>query len=394
MAELLQKLPLYLGGHLTLSLAALAVGLLVSLPLGIAASRRPRLAEGLLGAAGIIQTVPSLALLALMVPLLGGMIGFWPALLALVLYSILPILANTVVGIRGVDPALIEAARGLGMSPRQMLCRVELPLAAPVILGGVRTATVLVVGMVTLVTTVGGASLGNYIFSGLESFNDLWTSRGLRLRRVVGLVLDQLVHLLELAAQRRSRWLAWAGAGGLLLAVAASLYYPVIRDSGLASRAGADGRRRRSAETSSGARAVRRMGHAPGGSAAETARLPGRAHGAVAECFGGGTAGERAAGDPGQSPAEARGGGAGRGWRDSDRADPGHAGPDGAAAPGPGRLQALVPGADAVQHPAHPGQHGRGHSRRGTGLDRGRARPGDEQAPDAVAASSCRWPLR
>ena len=150
------------------------------------ASRRPQLAEWILGAAGVIQTVPSLALLALMVPLLDGMIGFWPALLALVLYSILPILANTVVGIRGVEPALIEAARGLGMSDWQMLVRVELPLAAPVILGGVRTATVLVVGTVTLVTTVGGASLGNYIFSGLESFNDLWTIFGCVLRRAAG----------------------------------------------------------------------------------------------------------------------------------------------------------------------------------------------------------------
>jgi osmoprotectant transport system permease protein len=223
-AELVQKLPLYLGGHLTLSLAALAVGLLISLPLGLAARNRPRLAEWVLGTAGIVQTVPSLALLALMVPLLGGLIGFWPALLALVLYSILPMLANTIAGLRGVDPALIEAARGLGMSPRQMLWRVELPLAAPVILGGVRTATVLVVGMVTLVTTVGGASLGNYIFSGLESFNDLLTSVGCVFAALLALLLDQLIHLLELASQRRSRRLAWTGAGGLLLAVAAALY--------------------------------------------------------------------------------------------------------------------------------------------------------------------------
>ncbi|HPM84021.1 MAG TPA: ABC transporter permease/substrate-binding protein [Candidatus Anammoximicrobium sp.] len=228
-AELVQKLPLYLGGHLTLSVAAMAVGLLVSLPLGLAASGRPRLAEWVLGAAGIVQTVPSLALLALMVPLLGGLIGFWPALLALVLYSILPMLANTIAGLRGVDPALIEAARGVGMSPRQMLWRVELPLAAPVILGGVRTATVLVVGMVTLVTTVGGASLGNYIFSGLESFNDLLTSVGCVFAALLALILDQLVHLLELASQRRSRRLAWLGAGGLLVAVAASLYYPMLR---------------------------------------------------------------------------------------------------------------------------------------------------------------------
>src|ERR1700753_3735361 len=125
MSELLEKLPGYLGWHLFLSLAALAVSLAVSLPLGIAVSPRRRLAELTLGVAGVIQTVPSLALLALMVLVLGGLIGFWPAFLALILYSILPILANTILGIRGVDPTLTEAARALGMSPRQTLVRVE-----------------------------------------------------------------------------------------------------------------------------------------------------------------------------------------------------------------------------------------------------------------------------
>src|SRR5262249_57361486 len=109
---------------LLLSLAALGCGLAVSLPLGVMASRRPKLAEWALGVAGVVQTVPSLALLALMVLFLAGRIGFWPAFLALTLYSVLPILANTITGIRGVDPALTEAARGLGMSDRQMLFRV------------------------------------------------------------------------------------------------------------------------------------------------------------------------------------------------------------------------------------------------------------------------------
>src|SRR5262245_10776458 len=169
LTELAARLPDYLGGHMLLSVAALAVGLAISLPLGIMASRRPKLAEMLLGTAGVLQTVPTLALLVLMVPLLGGLIGFWPAFVALTLYSILPILANTVIGIRGVDPALIEAARGLGMSDRQMLRRVQLPLAAPVIISGIRTATVLVVGTATLATPVGGESLGNYIFAGLAT---------------------------------------------------------------------------------------------------------------------------------------------------------------------------------------------------------------------------------
>lgn len=226
MDELLKQLPNYLGGHILLSLAALAVGLVVSVPLGIAVSRRPRLAELTLTVAGIVQTVPSLALLALMVLVL-GMIGFEPAFVALSLYSILPILASTVTGIRGVDPTLIEAARGLGLNDRQVLYRVQLPLAAPVVISGIRTATVLVVGTATLVSPVGGRSLGNYIFQGLESLNHASVLFGCVLVAALAILLDQLVHLFEIAAQRRERRLVWAGALGLVLLLAVGIY-PLI----------------------------------------------------------------------------------------------------------------------------------------------------------------------
>jgi osmoprotectant transport system permease protein len=228
-ADLLTNLPAYLGGHLLLSMTALLVGLALSVPLGIFASRRPKVSEWILAVAGVIQTLPSLALLGLMVLLLGGLIGFWPAFLALVLYSVLPILANTVVGIRGVDPALTEAARGLGMSERQMLWRVQLPLAAPVILGGVRTATVLVVGTATLATPVGGLSLGNYIFAGLATLNHTATVFGCVTAALLALLLDQLVRLMEVATRRRSRRLAAAAGAGLLLVLAAGLYEPLTR---------------------------------------------------------------------------------------------------------------------------------------------------------------------
>ncbi len=228
-AELAAPLPDYLGGHMMLSVVALLVGLALSLPLGIVASRRPRLAEFVLGIAGIVQTVPTLALLVLMVPLLGGAIGFLPAFLALTLYGILPILANTVIGIRGVDPALTEAARGLGMSDRQMLFRVQLPLALPVIIGGVRTATVLVVGTATLATPVGGTSLGNYIFSGLEMNNMRATIFGCVLAALLAVVMDQLVRLLEVAARRRNGRLAWVASLGLLLVLGGGLYGPAVR---------------------------------------------------------------------------------------------------------------------------------------------------------------------
>jgi osmoprotectant transport system permease protein len=230
LADLLEKLPAYLGGHMLVSAAALFIGLLISVPLGIAISRRSKwLAETVLGAAGVIQTVPSLALLALMVYVLGGLIGFWPAFIALTLYSLLPILVNTVIGIRGVSPLYVEAARGLGMSERQMLFRVQLPLAAPVIIGGIRTATVLVVGTATLVTPVGGESLGNYIFGGLESMNPLSTVFGCVIAALLAVLMDQLVRQVEVASRDRSRRRAWVGVVGLLLVFGAGLAPPVAR---------------------------------------------------------------------------------------------------------------------------------------------------------------------
>jgi len=229
LAELFDKLPGYLGWHLFLSLAALLVGLVFSLPLGILCARRSRLAEFALSVAGVIQTVPTLALLALMVLILGGLIGFWPAFLALTLYSILPILANTILGIRGVDPTLTEAARALGMNSGQMLWQIQLPLAAPVIIGGVRTATVLAVGTATLVTPVGGTSLGNYIFAGLESLNHLETVFGCVCAALLAVALDQLIRLLQLSAGKRDRKRFRLAVTGLGLVVLAGLAAPTAR---------------------------------------------------------------------------------------------------------------------------------------------------------------------
>ncbi|MEC7768955.1 MAG: ABC transporter permease, partial [Acidobacteriota bacterium] len=175
MSEQLALLPAYLTGHVQLTLVALLLGTIISVPLGIAATRVRWLEQVVLGAAGIIQTVPSLALLAIMVPVLAAIqvqsIGYLPAIIGLTLYSTLPILRNTVIGIAGVDPAYTEAAKGVGMTRGQQLWWVELPLAMPVIVGGLRTSTVWVVGMATLSTPVGATSLGNYIFSGLQTRN-------------------------------------------------------------------------------------------------------------------------------------------------------------------------------------------------------------------------------
>ena len=223
LAEPLAALPNYLGGHMRLSLAALAAGLAISLPLGIFAAREPRLGGPALAIASTLQTIPSLALLALMVPLLGGTIGFAPAFLALTLYAVLPTLRNTIVGLQGVDPVVVEAAAGSGMTRSQSLWWIELPLAAPTILAGVRTSAVWIVGTATLATPVGATSLGNYIFSGLQTRN--WTTVifGCVMAAGLAIILDQHIRGIEYAARVRKRTPALFAGGGLALLIAASL---------------------------------------------------------------------------------------------------------------------------------------------------------------------------
>lgn len=154
------------GRHLLLAGVALAAAVLLAVPLGVALAGTPRVAEVLIRGAGILQTIPSLALLAFMIPLLG--IGIWPALVALFLYSIYPVLRNTVTGVQSADPAAARAAVSLGMTTSQTLRYVRLPLAAPVILAGIRTAAVISVGTATLAAFVGAGGLGDPIVAGLS----------------------------------------------------------------------------------------------------------------------------------------------------------------------------------------------------------------------------------
>jgi osmoprotectant transport system permease protein len=239
--EQLNLLPQYLTAHLQLALMALALGALVSIPLGIWVVRHPRLETALLGLASVIQTVPSLALLAIMVPLLSALnhvtqahlgfevhnIGFTPALIALTLYSMLPILRNAVTGLQGVDPALTEAARGVGMTAWQRLWRVELPQALPTMVAGMRTATTWVVSMTVLSTPVGAPSLGNYIFTGLQTRNPAAILVGCGSAAALALVLDAIIRALEVGAQtgrRRRTGGALALLALLYLFVGQSLY--------------------------------------------------------------------------------------------------------------------------------------------------------------------------
>ena len=227
------RLPEYLGWDVVLSASALALGVALSLPLAILAARSVRLRWPLMAGASLIQTIPSLALLALFYPLLLGLsalsiavfgkgfsaLGFLPSLLALTLYSMLPVLRNTVAGLTNLDPAISEAADGVGMSARQKLLQVELPLAAPMIMAGIRTAAVWTIGAATLATPVGQTSLGNYIFAGLQTENWIFVLFGCVTSALLALVVDQLLGLIELAARRRRPVLGILGGAGLAAGV-------------------------------------------------------------------------------------------------------------------------------------------------------------------------------
>ena len=244
-AEALARLPDYLGGHVLVSMTALALGLAVSFPLAILSMHRPTLRRILLTVASVAQTIPGLALLALFYPLLLALaaltertfgfgfsaLGFLPSVLALALYSMLPVLRNTITGLEGVDPAVTEAARGVGMTPRQSLSMVELPLALPVIMAGIRTAAVWVIGTATLSTPIGQTSLGNYIFTGLQTQNWVFVLFGCVAAALLALAVDQLLALMEAGvAQRRRRRVAF-GAIGLACLLAGSFLPSLARPS-------------------------------------------------------------------------------------------------------------------------------------------------------------------
>ncbi|SIO33939.1 osmoprotectant transport system permease protein [Bradyrhizobium erythrophlei] len=244
-SEAVAHLPDYLGNHVRVSVTALALGLAVSLPLAIIARNRAVLRGALLGLASIVQTVPGLALLALFYPLLLALaalslswfgfgfsaFGFLPAVLALALYSMLPVLRNTITGLQGVDAAILEAAQGVGMTPQQSLFTVELPLALPVMMAGIRTAAVWVIGTATLSTPIGQTSLGNYIFAGLQTQNWVFVLFGCLAAAVLALAVDQLLALIENGLRNRSRIRAAIGGVGIAALVAATLVPTMSRSA-------------------------------------------------------------------------------------------------------------------------------------------------------------------
>jgi osmoprotectant transport system permease protein len=181
--------------HLYLTGIAMGLAILIGVLLGILLTRFGWLATPILGAANVIQTVPSLAILGFMIPLFG--IGATPAIVALFLYALLPIIRNTYTGIIGVDPATIEAAVGVGMTQRQVLRLVRLPLALSVIMAGIRTSTVICVGIATLCAFIGAGGLGEFIFSGISMVNANMILAGAIPSALLALILDFVLGQIE-----------------------------------------------------------------------------------------------------------------------------------------------------------------------------------------------------
>ena len=232
------RVPELAAQHLLLAMAALALGIAIAVPLGFWSAHRPVAARVALGFASLVQTIPSLALLALFYPVLlwiGGVpaLGFLPSLLALTLYALLPILRSVVTGLQGLNPAVIEAADGIGMTRWQKRRLVEAPLVLPVVMAGIRTAAVWTIGAATLSTTVGQPSLGDLIFAGLQTQSWPLVLAGCIAAAALALAIDALLGLAEHGLRTRRRWLAWASLG-LIGAATLAASTPLWRSGGSA----------------------------------------------------------------------------------------------------------------------------------------------------------------
>lgn len=184
-----------IGEHIFLSLVSLALGILVAVPAGILLSQVPKVANVVIGIASILQTIPTLALLTLMVPILG--VGTMPSIVALFIYSLLPILRNAYLGMVSVDPHLIDAAKGMGMSTSQVIRKVQVPLATPVIMAGIRLSAVYVIAWTTIAAYIGGGGLGEFIFNGLQGFRVDLIFGGTIPVIIIAIIMDLIAGYLE-----------------------------------------------------------------------------------------------------------------------------------------------------------------------------------------------------
>ncbi len=231
-----------LAAHVVLASSAIALGIAIALPLALWASRNATVSRLALGFASLVQTIPALALLALFFPILLSLravfgdglptLGFLPALLALALYALLPILRNAVTAREQMEPGVLEAADGVGMNAWQKLRLVEAPLAAPYVMAGIRTAAVWTIGAATLSTTIGQTSLGDPIFAGLQTQNWTLVLAGCVASAALAMVADALLGTIERGFAARRRWMVWTGFGLAALGIAAAawaLYGPPLR---------------------------------------------------------------------------------------------------------------------------------------------------------------------
>jgi osmoprotectant transport system permease protein len=186
------------AAHLSLVVISMAIAIAIALPLGMFIVQRPALRSIALGIASVFQTIPSLALFGFLIPMpfVGG-IGRRTAIVALVLYALLPILRNTYVGLTGIDPAVLQAAEAMGMTNSQILWRVRLPLALPVILAGIRTATVITIGVATIAAAIGAGGLGTFIFRGVAMVSDAVILAGAIPAALLAILADILLAQLE-----------------------------------------------------------------------------------------------------------------------------------------------------------------------------------------------------
>jgi len=181
--------------HLYISFIAALLGIVVAVPLGIALTRTPKMADAVMGVLGIVQTFPSFAILAFFIPLFG--VGKVPAIIALFFYSVLPILRNTYTGVKDVNSSLLEAGRGMGMTGWERIWYVEVPLAIPVIMAGIRLSTVYLIGWATLASYIGAGGLGDYIFSGLNLYQPEFIIAGAIPVTILALLMDLVLGKVE-----------------------------------------------------------------------------------------------------------------------------------------------------------------------------------------------------
>ncbi|ATH73695.1 MULTISPECIES: ABC transporter permease [Bacillus] len=181
--------------HLYISLIAVVLGIIVAVPLGVILTRMKRGAGFVIGIVNIFQTLPSLAILAFFIPILG--VGKIPAIVALFFYSVLPILRNTYAGVQGVNKNLLESGKGIGMTTWEQIRLVELPLAVPVIMAGVRTSTIYLIGWTTLAAFIGGGGLGDYILIGLQLYQPEYIIAGAIPVTILAVIIDLTLMKLE-----------------------------------------------------------------------------------------------------------------------------------------------------------------------------------------------------